>query len=144
MRKETRCCHMGYSFQLAARVLLYASSHRQDNTYHGLCYTSRGALAGTRNSSIIFINAYCSVGNIFMRKTWWITNKDRSQRLTVIQTSAHTTGPLVQVSVRLSQHCNIELLKQITINIEITTCISAKSVSYYNMLFQSGTISVCA
>ena len=22
--------------------------HRQDNTYHGLCYTSRGALAGTR------------------------------------------------------------------------------------------------
>ena len=40
---------MGYSFRLAARVLLYASSHRQDNTYHGLCYTSRGALAGTRN-----------------------------------------------------------------------------------------------
>ena len=26
--------------------------HRQDNTYHGLCYTSRGALAGTRNSSM--------------------------------------------------------------------------------------------
>ena len=26
--------------------------HRQDNTYHGLCYTSRGTLAGTRNSSI--------------------------------------------------------------------------------------------
>ena len=26
---------------------LYASSYRQDNTYHGLCYTSRGALAGT-------------------------------------------------------------------------------------------------
>ena len=49
-RKETR--HMDYSFWLAARVLLYASSHRQDNTYHGLCYTSRGALAGTRNSSM--------------------------------------------------------------------------------------------
>ena len=43
---------MGYSFRLAARVLLYASSHRQDNTYHGVCYTSRGALAGTRNSSM--------------------------------------------------------------------------------------------
>ena len=27
-------------------------SHRQDNTYHGLYYTSRGALAGTRNSSM--------------------------------------------------------------------------------------------
>ena len=48
VRKETRCHHIGYSFRLAARVLLYAPSHRQDSTYHGLCYTSRGALAGTR------------------------------------------------------------------------------------------------
>ena len=45
VRKETRCRHIGYSFRLAARVLLYAPSHRQDSTYHGLCYTSRGALA---------------------------------------------------------------------------------------------------
>ena len=45
-RKETRCRHIGYSYRLTARVLLYAPSHRQDNTYHGLCYTSRGALAG--------------------------------------------------------------------------------------------------
>ena len=52
VRKETRCRHIGYSFRLAARVLLYAPSHRQDSTYHGLCYTSRGALAGTRNNSI--------------------------------------------------------------------------------------------
>ena len=52
MRKETRCRHIGYSYRLTARVLLYAPSHRQDNTYHGLCYTSRGALAGTRNSSM--------------------------------------------------------------------------------------------
>ena len=52
VRKETRCRHIGYSYQLTARVLLYAPSHRQDNTYHGLCYTSRGALAGTRNSSM--------------------------------------------------------------------------------------------
>ena len=37
-------CHMGYSFRLAARVLLYASSHRQDNTYHDLYYTSSGEL----------------------------------------------------------------------------------------------------
>ena len=37
---------------LPVRVLLYAPSHRQDNTYHGLCYTSRGALAGARNSSM--------------------------------------------------------------------------------------------
>ena len=45
--KETRRRHIGYSFRLTARVLLYAPSHRQDSTYHGLCYTSRGALAGT-------------------------------------------------------------------------------------------------
>ena len=34
-REETRCCHIGYVFHLAARVLLYAP-HRQDNTYHSL------------------------------------------------------------------------------------------------------------
>ena len=39
-------------FRATARVLLYAPSHRQDSTYHGLCYTSVGALAGTRNSSM--------------------------------------------------------------------------------------------
>ena len=51
VREETRCRHIGYSFRLATKVLLYAPSHRQDSTYHGFCYTSRGALAGTRNSS---------------------------------------------------------------------------------------------
>ena len=38
---------MGYSFWLTAMVTLYAPSHRQ-----GICYTSRGALAGMRNSSM--------------------------------------------------------------------------------------------
>ena len=52
VRKETRCRHIGYSFRLTARVLLYAPSHKQDSTCHGLCYTSSGALAGTRNSSM--------------------------------------------------------------------------------------------
>ena len=33
VRKETRCRHIGYSFRLTARVLLYAPSHRQDSTY---------------------------------------------------------------------------------------------------------------
>ena len=57
-REETHYRHMGYSYRLTARVLLYAPSHRQDNTYHGLCYTSRGALAGMRKSSmgIIMVN----------------------------------------------------------------------------------------
>ena len=49
VRKETRCHHIVYCFRLSARVLLYAPSHRQDSTYHSLCYTSCGTLAGTRN-----------------------------------------------------------------------------------------------
>ena len=43
----------GNSFQLAARDLLHESSQRQDSTYHSICYTSHGALAETRNSSIV-------------------------------------------------------------------------------------------
>ena len=39
-------------FPITVRVLLYALSHRQDDTYHNCWYTSRGALAGTRNSSM--------------------------------------------------------------------------------------------
>ena len=60
VREITRCRHIGYSFRLPARVLLYALSHRQYRTYHGLCYTSRGALAGTRNSSLIEMLSYIS------------------------------------------------------------------------------------
>ena len=53
-REEINCHHyMGYSFQIAARYLLYAPSHRQDSTYHNLCYISDGVLAGMRNSSIV-------------------------------------------------------------------------------------------
>ena len=39
-------------FPINSKGILYAPSHRQDSTYHGLCYTSRGALVGTRNSSM--------------------------------------------------------------------------------------------
>ena len=37
--------HMGYSYRL-----IYMHHPRQDNTYHSLCYTSCGALAGMRES----------------------------------------------------------------------------------------------
>ena len=49
---ETRYLHMGYSFRLAARVILYASSHRQNNTFHRLCYPCLATQAETRNSSM--------------------------------------------------------------------------------------------
>ena len=51
MVKDLSDSEKGNSFRLAARVLLYASSHRQDNTDHSLCYTSCGALAGTMLSN---------------------------------------------------------------------------------------------
>ena len=46
---------MGYSFQLAARNLLYTPSHRQDNSHHALCYTICRALAGVIIIIIIII-----------------------------------------------------------------------------------------
>ena len=42
----------GLFFPINSKVLLYALSHRQDSTYHDLCYTSCGVLARTRNSSM--------------------------------------------------------------------------------------------
>ena len=78
MREETCCRHMGYSFWLAARVLLYAPSHRQDSTYHSLCYTSRGALAGTRNSWMappwrIDPTTYCTTSERSYHKSNWLS-----------------------------------------------------------------------
>ena len=51
-RGKTCCRHMCYSFRLAARVILYEPSPQTEGTYHGLYYTSRGALAGMRNKAI--------------------------------------------------------------------------------------------
>ena len=33
VRKETRCRHIGYSFRLAAMVILYAPSHRHTTAF---------------------------------------------------------------------------------------------------------------
>ena len=38
-------------FQINSKGSFICTIYAQDSTYHGLCYTSRGALAGTRNSS---------------------------------------------------------------------------------------------
>ena len=54
---------MCYYFRLAARVLLYASSHRQDNTYHSLCYTSREALAGIKAKEAVYVIVIPGVTN---------------------------------------------------------------------------------
>ena len=39
----------GLCFPISSKgCFIYAPSYKQDSTYHSLCYTSRGALAGTR------------------------------------------------------------------------------------------------
>ena len=40
-------------FKLSSKGSFYASSHSQDNIYHDICYISRGAIVGTRNSSMV-------------------------------------------------------------------------------------------
>ena len=40
----------GLLFPISSKGFVYAPSHRHDSTYHNLCYTSHGALAGTRKS----------------------------------------------------------------------------------------------
>ena len=53
-RREKTHCHyyIGYSIQLAAKDILYTTSHGEDSTYQDLCDTSCGAMAGLRNSSV--------------------------------------------------------------------------------------------
>ena len=64
-REDTRCCHyMGYSFRLAARVLLYASLHTHEGTCNSLRYTSCGTLLNAKY--IIFNENTCVVKTIII------------------------------------------------------------------------------
>ena len=54
-------------FMINSKKKLYAPSHRQDSTYHSLCYHSRGALAGMRNSSM---------GSLMREETWFCHKRD--------------------------------------------------------------------
>ena len=93
VRKETRCRHIGYSYRLTARVLLYAPSHRQDNTYHGLCYTSRGALAGTRNSSMGIL-----IDTMFKIIIWYTNHGMRQIQSAHTHTHTHTQTTEITVN----------------------------------------------
>ena len=91
VRNETRCRHIGYSFRLAARVLLYAPSHRQDDTYHGLCYTSRGALA-----------RLCDF-------VWWCAPYRQCRRLSVHSDSSPHFGG-IHTSCSKKESCSGEII----------------------------------
>ena len=101
VRKETRCRHIGYSYRLTARVLLYAPSHRQDNTYHGLCYTSRGALAGTRNSSM-GPRTETSAPRTLVRSWWMLFSRLRTFLLHEIQSTMSCRCQLSDVKRHVS------------------------------------------
>ena len=45
--------HDNPSFHFAKKDILYAAFHRQDSTYYSLCYTSCGAIAEMKNSSMV-------------------------------------------------------------------------------------------
>ena len=52
VQEKTRCRHMGYYFRLTTRVHLYAPSNIHGNTYHDICYASRGPQAGRRKIKV--------------------------------------------------------------------------------------------
>ena len=50
--EETRCSQfMGYSLRLAARVILYTLSDRQNSTYHSLWYTGWNDMSTMKDRS---------------------------------------------------------------------------------------------
>ena len=52
VRKETRCPHIGYSYRLTARVLLYAPSHRQaslNKAFSSFIHSDHRLLGKTHN-----------------------------------------------------------------------------------------------
>ena len=129
VRKEIRCCHIGYSYRLTAMVLLYAPSHRQDNTYHSLCYTSRGALAGTRNSSMgpphegsirsddpshhertLLPRSYISL--LYIQRLQHTAEKDTRSKFSW---SAQSTGETVELECRLISKENADPCQILTI-----------------------------
>ena len=105
---------MGYSFRLAARVLLYASSHRQDNKYHGLCYTSCGALAGTRERErereiyIYIVMSVCVCVFLLLSKIMFIKPLHKINMFTLLA-SLKVCGPYESSYKFISVTCFKEL-----------------------------------
>ena len=73
----------GLFFLITTKYFLYVSSYKQDNTYNSFCYTTCGALAGTRNSSMgspwridpTTMSECCYLGAMSRSLTPWITRR---------------------------------------------------------------------
>ena len=51
-RKQATATTWATLCELAARILFYVPFRRQEGIFHGLCYTGREVLSGTRNISM--------------------------------------------------------------------------------------------
>ena len=72
VREESQWYHfLVYAFKLA-KDLLCAPFHRQDNTYHGLSYTSCGALTGIGNNSMGPQYDYVYIYISLLLYTWYL------------------------------------------------------------------------
>ena len=100
VRKETCCPHIGYSYRLTARVLLYAPSHRQDNTYHGLCCTSRVQLINAGGFSLRYTQ--CHTG--YQGMVVWVEKQLISDHSTdrIVQTTTFVTPVISMTGTRNS------------------------------------------
>ena len=58
--------------------------NRQDNTYHGLCYTSHGALAGMRNSSMGPAIRYKFLSDQYLSESHFVYHKSISDAFITI------------------------------------------------------------
>ena len=108
--------HSDSERRLAARVLLYASPHRQDNTYDDLCYTSRGALAGTKNTCA----EICKLSTFLwtaLDETQPLKNKKQKTKTTNNnQKQRKTNKVLVTLVCNLCMYnCNLKLYKSLTL-----------------------------
>ena len=61
--------HMVKNHSISSKGSFICTSHRQDSTYHGLCYTSRGALAGMRNTLIKCSECFISGLHFYMHRS---------------------------------------------------------------------------
>ena len=87
MVKDHSDSEKGNSFRLTARVLLYAPSHRQDSTYHGLCYTSRGALAGSWLETSKWLHYSLSQDTVHCALYTWSPRKPVTLETTLTKTA---------------------------------------------------------
>ena len=106
-KEETRCRHMGYYFRLAPRVLLYTPSHRQDNTYHGLCYTSRGALAGTRLFVLCFSASNTLPENLMQVTTTVLTRSECQSAMGSVSVNIQNMHICVMTAAKDGGSCNV-------------------------------------